>query len=59
MRYDAEFCQKIRVSEAEKRDCLALISEILYQATSARNYGLLSLGTEAEDHPSFLLRNGL
>ena len=59
MRYDSEFCQKIRVSKEEQRDCLALISAILYRATSVRNYGLLSLGREAEEHPSFLLRKGL
>ena len=59
MNYDAEFCQQIRVTEDEKRECLALISEILYLATSARNYGLLSLGKEAEGNSSFLLRKGL
>lgn len=59
MIYDAEFCQQIRVSKAEKRQCLDLISEILDLATSARNYGLLSLGKEAEENASFLLRKGL
>jgi hypothetical protein len=59
MNYDAEFCRQIRISEDEKRECLALISEILYLATSARNYGLLSLGKEAEEHSSFLMRKGL
>jgi hypothetical protein len=38
---------------------LVLVSEILYLATKARNYGLLSLGKEAEESPSFLLRKGL
>lgn len=59
MQYDAEFCRQMRVSESEKDDCLALISEIIYLATSARNYGLLSLGKEAEENESFLLRKGL
>jgi hypothetical protein len=59
MKYDAEFCRQIRVSEDEKRECLVLISEIIHLATSARNYGLLSLGKEAEDNNSFLLRKGL
>ncbi|MDX1707508.1 MAG: FliG C-terminal domain-containing protein [Desulfobacterales bacterium] len=59
MNYDAEFCQQIRVNEAEKRECLALISEILLLATNARNYGLLSLGKEAEENSLFLLRKGL
>lgn len=59
MNYDAEFCQQIRISEAEKRECLELIIEILYLATSARNYGLLSLGKKAEEHSSFLMRKGL
>ena len=59
MNYDAEFCQQIRVSEDAKRQSLALISEILFLATKARNYGLLSLGKEAEESASFLLRKGL
>ena len=59
MNYDAEFCRQIRVSEDVKRQCLGLVSEILQLATKARNYGLLSLGKEAEESPSFLLRKGL
>ncbi len=59
MKYDAEFCQQIRVSDEAKRHCLALIADIIHQATSARNYGLLSLGKQAEENPSFLLRKGL
>lgn len=59
MNYDAEFCQQIRVSEDAKRQCLVLVSEILYLASKARNYGLLSLGKEAEEGSSFLLRKGL
>jgi flagellar motor component MotA len=59
MNYDAEFCQQIRVSEDTKRQCLALVSQILLLATKARNYGLLSLGKEAEESDSFLLRKGL
>ena len=59
MNYDAEFCQKIRVSDEEKRRCLTLISEIISLATKGRNFGLLSLGKEAEESPSFLLRKGL
>ena len=59
MNYDAEFCRQIRVSEDARRQCLALVSEILFLATKARNYGLLSLGKEAEESSSFLLRKGL
>ena len=59
MKYDAKFCQQIRVSKDAKRECLKLISEILSLATSARNYGLLSLGKEAEENTNFLLRKGL
>jgi len=59
MDYDAEFCQQIRVSDDEKRQCLTLISEILSLATKGRNFGLLSLGKEAEESSSFLLRKGL
>lgn len=59
MNYDAEFCQQIRVSEEDKRQCLALIFKILSLATNARNYGLLSLGKEAEESSSFLLGKGL
>lgn len=59
MQYDAEFCRQMRVSNSEKRDCLALISDIIYLANSARNYGLLSLGKAAEENQLFLLRKGL
>ena len=59
MNYDAEFCRQIRVSEDVKRQCMALVSEILQLATKARNYGLLSLGKEAEENPLFLLRKGI
>ena len=59
MDYDAEFCQQIRVDDDEKRQCLTLISEILSLATKGRNFGLLSLGKEAEESSSFLLRKGL
>ena len=59
MNYDAKFCQQIRVSEEDKRQCLALISKILFLANNARNYGLLSLGKEAEESASFLLGKGL
>ncbi|MBT8331802.1 MAG: hypothetical protein KJP06_05680 [Deltaproteobacteria bacterium] len=59
MKYDAEFCRQIRVNEDERKDCLALISEIINLATGARNYGLLSLGKEAEENDSFMLRKGL
>ena len=59
MNYDAEFCQQIRVGKDAKRQCLGLVSEILFLATKARNYGLLSLGKEAEEGASFLLRKGL
>ena len=59
MQYDAEFCRQMRISDSEKDDCLKLISDIIYLATSARNYGLLSLGKAAEESESFLLRKGL
>ena len=59
MNYDAEFCQQIRVSEDEKRQCFERISEILSLATKGRNFGLLSLGKEAEESSSFLMRKGL
>ena len=59
MNYDAQFCQQIRVSEDVKRQCLELVSELLFLANKARNYGLLSLGMEAEESALFLLRKGL
>jgi hypothetical protein len=59
MNYDAEFCRQIRVSDDVKRQCLVRVAEILDLATKARKYGLLSLGKEAEESPSFLLRKGL
>ncbi len=59
MNYDAEFCRQLRVNEEEKRQCFARVSEILALATKGRNFGLLSLGKEAEESSSFLLRKGL
>jgi hypothetical protein len=59
MNYDAEFCQQLRVSDDEKRQCLTLVSEILSLANKGRNFGLLSLGKEAEESSPFLLRKGL
>ena len=59
MNYDAEFCQQIRVSEEEKRQCFERVNEILALANKGRNFGLLSLGKEAEESSSFLLRKGL
>ena len=59
MDYDAQFCQQIRVNDDEKRQCLKLISEILNLANKGRNFGLLSLGKDAEENTSFLLRKGL
>jgi len=59
MNYDAEFCQQLRVSDDERRQCLTLVSEILSLATKGKNFGLLSLGKEAEESSSFLLRKGL
>lgn len=59
MDYDAEFCRQFRVSEEEKRLCFTRVSEILALAVKARNFGLLSLGKEAEENSSFLLRKGL
>ena len=59
MNYDAEFCQQLRVNDEEKRQCFARVSEIIALATKGRNFGLLSLGKEAEESSSFLLRKGL
>jgi hypothetical protein len=59
MNYDAEFCQQLRVSEEEKRQCFTRVSEILALAIKGRNFGLLSLGKEAEESSLFLLRKGL
>jgi hypothetical protein len=59
MNYDAEFCQQLRVSGEERDQCFERVSEILALATKGRNFGLLSLGKEAEENSSFLLRKGL
>ena len=59
MNYDAEFCQQLRVSVEEKRQCFTRVSEILALAIKGRNFGLLSLGKEAEESSLFLLRKGL
>ena len=61
MNYDAEFCEQIRVSEADKRQCLALISKILFLATNARSETPLEVAARlgSVDACWELLRNGL
>ncbi len=59
MEYDWQFGRKIKCSDAEKQECLHLVSELVELSKQARRNGLLSLVPGAEKSASFLLRKGL
>ena len=59
MKYDWEFSERIQCSEAEKRECMALVARVVTMANKAKRNGLLSLVQEAEETSHFLLRKGL
>jgi FliG C-terminal domain len=59
MRHDWEFGERIQCRETEKKECMALVAEIVSMANKAKRNGLLSLVHEAEETPYFLLRKGL
>ena len=59
MKYDWEFSERIHCSEAEKKECMALVASVVAMAIKAKRNGLLSLVQEAEETPHFLLRKGL
>ena len=59
MEYDWEFGERIKCSEEEKRQCMALVAQIVSMANKAKRNGLLSLVQEAEEATHFLLRKGL
>ena len=59
MEYDWEFGERIRCSEDQKSQCIALVSQIVAMAKKAKRNGLLALVQEAEETNSFLLRKGL
>ncbi len=59
MEYDWEFGERIRCSEDEKSECIALVSQIVSMAKLAKRNGLLALVQESEAATSFLLRKGL
>jgi hypothetical protein len=59
MKLDWEFGERIQCSEAEKKECMALVAEIVSMATKAKRNGLLSLVQDAEETSHFLLRKGL
>jgi hypothetical protein len=59
MEYDWEFGERIRCSEDQKSECIALVSQIVSMAKMAKRNGLLALVQEAEEATSFLLRKGL
>ncbi len=59
MDYDWEFSERIQCSEAEKKECMTLVAEVVAMANKAKRNGLLSLVQEAEETPHFLLRKGL
>ena len=59
MEYDWEFGERIKCSEDEKSQCIALVSQIVSMAKMAKRNGLLALVQEAEETTSFLLSKGL
>lgn len=59
MDYDWELSERIQCSEAEKKECMTLVAEVVAMANKAKRNGLLSLVQEAEETPHFLLRKGL
>ena len=59
MKLDWEFGERIQCSAAEKKECMALVAEIVSMATKAKRNGLLSLVQDAEETSHFLLRKGL
>jgi hypothetical protein len=59
MEYDWEFGERIRCSEDQKSQCIAMVSQIVAMAKKAKRNGLLALVQEAEETNSFLLRKGL
>jgi hypothetical protein len=59
MKLDWEFGERIQCSKDEKKECMALVAEIVSMATKAKRNGLLSLVQDAEETSHFLLRKGL
>lgn len=59
MMFDWKFSDRIQCSDVEKKECMALVADIIAMANKAKRNGLLSLVQEAEDTPHFLLRKGL
>jgi hypothetical protein len=59
MEYDWEFGERIKCSEDERSQCMALVAKIVSMAKKAKRNGLLSLVQEAEETTYFLLRKGL
>jgi len=59
MNDDWEFGERIQCREGEKKECMALVTEIVAMANKAKRNGLLSLVHEAEEASHFLLRKGL
>lgn len=59
MKVDWEFGERIQCSAIEKKECMALVAEIVAMANKAKRNGLLSLLQEAEEASHFLLRKGL
>jgi hypothetical protein len=59
MKLDWEFGERIQCSEAEKKECMILVAEVVSMANKAKRNGLLSLVQEADETTHFLLRKGL
>lgn len=59
MIYDWEFRERCQCNDAEKNECMAVISNIISLAIKARHLGLLTLVKDIEETTSFLLKKGI
>jgi len=57
--YDWSFAERLKCSEDDRRQCLALVGDLMDLAARARRYGLLSLVDTIEGDKHFLLIKGL
>lgn len=59
MIYDWEFRERCQCSDAEKNECMTVISTIISLAIKARHLGLLTLVKNIDETTSFLLKKGI
>jgi flagellar motor component MotA len=57
--YDWSFAERLQCPQAERNQCLELVSDLVDLAAKARRLGLLSLVDTIEEEQHFLLQKGL